>query len=70
MAVPKRRHSKSRKNKRRSHDAMTTPGYTHCTHCDSPIRAHAVCDKCGYYKDEPVLRIKEKKSKTKTEESK
>ena len=65
MALPKRRHSKSRTRKRRSHDAMSQPQYGYCSHCNAAILPHRVCDKCGYYKDEPVIAIKEKKSKEK-----
>ena len=68
MAVPKRRHSKSRQNKRRSHDALTKPNYTYCSNCNEAILPHAVCGKCGYYKDEPVIKIKEKKEKKKEKE--
>ena len=66
MALPKRRHSNARTRKRRAHDALTAPGYTHCSHCDSPISGHSVCNKCGYYKGQLIVTIKDKKSKNKT----
>jgi len=65
MALPKRRHSNARTRKRRSHDALPTPSFVYCSHCNAAISAHSVCDRCGYYKDEPVIKIKEKKEKKK-----
>jgi large subunit ribosomal protein L32 len=69
MALPKRRHSHARTHKRRAHDALNTPTFVFCSHCNAAIAPHSVCDRCGYYKDEPVMKIKEKKEK-KTEEEK
>jgi len=60
MALPKRRHSKARRDKRRSHHALPLPGYTYCTHCDAPIMPHSVCNICGYYKDKKIIKVKEK----------
>ncbi|XEY24827.1 50S ribosomal protein L32 [Candidatus Uabimicrobium helgolandensis] len=61
MAVPKRRQSKSRSRKRRSHDALTAPVYTSCTNCGSLSRPHSVCSACGTYKGVQILKVKEKK---------
>ena len=33
MAVPKRKVSPSRRNMRRSHHALTRPGYAECSNC-------------------------------------
>ena len=43
MPNPKRRHSKTRGRKRRTHDALkaTTPGL--CPQCNEPKAAHRVC---------------------------
>ena len=35
MAVPKRRTSKTRKNKRRTHFKISVPGMTECPNCGS-----------------------------------
>ncbi|MCS6804019.1 MAG: 50S ribosomal protein L32 [Acidobacteriota bacterium] len=59
MPNPKRRHSRARRGRRRSHDALTAPGMTVCPQCREPIRPHRVCPKCGYYKGRPVIEIKE-----------
>ncbi len=62
MPLPKRRHSNARTRIRRAHDALTVPGYTHCSHCDAVIRPHSICDVCGHYKDKLMIKIKEKKA--------
>lgn len=50
MAVPKRRTSKHRKRKRRSHLALSTPGMTKCSRCGVSKKPHTVCDSCGHYR--------------------
>jgi large subunit ribosomal protein L32 len=49
MAVPKRRHSQARRDKRRSHLALKPAMPTLCSHCKQPKPAHRVCPNCGYY---------------------
>ena len=63
MALPKRRHSKSRSRKRRTHWKLTGPGLSACPHCGEMKLPHRVCPACGYYKGKKVLEIKEKKKK-------
>jgi large subunit ribosomal protein L32 len=55
MAVPKRRTSKSRKNKRRAHDALPAPTRAKCSQCGEAKLPHRVCRECGYY--DGVVRI-------------
>ncbi|CDM66080.1 50S ribosomal protein L32 [Pyrinomonas methylaliphatogenes] len=57
MPNPKRRHSKSRRNKRRAHDALRAPNLSLCPNCQEPRLPHRVCLKCGYYKGRVVLRV-------------
>jgi len=59
MPLPTRRHSKSRKNKRRAHDALTPPHYVLCPQCHEPKLPHRVCPKCGTYKGREVIEIEE-----------
>ncbi|MDJ0835819.1 MAG: 50S ribosomal protein L32 [Acidobacteriota bacterium] len=49
MAVPKRRTSVSRRNKRRSHHALSAMAVNSCKHCGALRRPHRVCEACGYY---------------------
>ena len=65
MALPKRRHSKTRRDKRRTHDKLKTPSLTKCSNCAAMILPHHVCSSCGYYKGRQVVVKKEKKKKQK-----
>jgi large subunit ribosomal protein L32 len=55
MAVPKKKTSKSKKNMRRSHDAISAPGISTCSQCQEPKLPHRVCANCGTYKGKEVL---------------
>jgi large subunit ribosomal protein L32 len=59
MGVPKRRASKARKRKRRTHWKLSTPGMTKCSHCGQMKRPHNVCPNCGHYGGREVVRIEE-----------
>ena len=57
MAVPKKRTSKQRKRKRRTHiKAEPVTVYT-CPKCGDPKEPHRVCPACGHYRGQPVLEI-------------
>lgn len=49
MAVPKRRTSKTKKRKRRTHYKAQPVALTPCPRCGDPHRPHHVCPSCGYY---------------------
>jgi large subunit ribosomal protein L32 len=59
MGLPKRRLSKTRKRKRRTHWKLSTPGLTKCSHCSQPKTPHSVCPNCGFYAGREVVRIEE-----------
>ena len=63
MAVPKQRHTKSRRNKRRMHLFAKEPACGNCPKCGKPILAHTVCRNCGYYKGNEVINVMEKLDK-------
>jgi large subunit ribosomal protein L32 len=50
VALPKRRHSISRRNKRRSHYKLTPPNLSVCPKCNEPRLPHHACPSCGFYK--------------------
>jgi large subunit ribosomal protein L32 len=54
MAVPKRRTSKARKRKRRTHYKAEAPTLNPCPKCGQPRRPHVACKECGYYADKKV----------------
>ena len=49
MAAPKQRHTKSRRNKRRSHHSLKEQSFCLCPKCKTPILPHRVCPNCGDY---------------------
>lgn len=55
MPNPKRRHSKTRKNKRRTHDFLTSPSLSECPNCHERKMPHQACPQCGYYKGRAVI---------------
>ena len=55
MAVPKKKTSRHRKGKRRSHHHLAMPHLSRCSRCGKACRAHAICDACGYYAGKAVL---------------
>lgn len=59
MAVPKRKTSKARKRKRRTHWKLDQPNPTKCSHCGSPAQPHRICGECGHYGDRQVLETSE-----------
>jgi large subunit ribosomal protein L32 len=59
MAVPFRRTSKTKKRMRRTHLKKEVGAVTVCPKCGEAIRPHRACTKCGNYKNEKVLEVKE-----------
>jgi large subunit ribosomal protein L32 len=57
MAVPKRRHSNSRTNKRRAHHHKKPKQLTSCPKCSANLPTHTVCPKCGYYMGRVVVEV-------------
>lgn len=55
MAVPKKKTSKSRRDTRRAHDALTAPGISICPQCKEPKQSHRVCPSCGTYKGKEIV---------------
>ena len=55
MIVPKRRTSKSRKNKRRSHLAINSSNLGRCPRCNQAVKPHRICGNCGYYRGRTVI---------------
>lgn len=69
MPIPKQRHTKSRRNRRRSHHALKKIKLVACPKCGSENLPHQVCFNCGTYKKKEVIDVlakltkKEKKQK-------
>ena len=59
MAVPKRRSSNSRTNKRRSHHAKKAKQLSFCPKCSKAVPTHVVCPNCGNYMGRTVVEVAE-----------
>lgn len=56
MAVPKRKISKARRDKRRAQNVkMTAPNIIECPTCKEPNVSHRVCSSCGEYNGRKVI---------------
>ena len=56
MAVPKRKVSKARRDKRRSSVwKLDAPAMAKCPNCGEMNLAYRVCKKCGYYDGEKII---------------
>ena len=55
MAVPKKKISKSKRDMRRAHDALSSNAHNECPNCGELKRPHHVCKACGYYDDREVI---------------
>ncbi|MBU1086061.1 MAG: 50S ribosomal protein L32 [Candidatus Omnitrophica bacterium] len=64
MAHPKRKHSKTRRDKKRAgNSTLATPSSSLCPACQQPKPAHHICPQCGEYKGIKYVEKKEKKTK-------
>ena len=55
MAVQQNRVTRSKRNMRRAHDALTVGAHNECPNCGELKRPHHVCAACGYYRDREVV---------------
>ncbi|MCX8229752.1 MAG: 50S ribosomal protein L32 [Planctomycetota bacterium] len=55
MAVPKRKHSKSRARKVKAGLRKTIISMRECSRCGTMGPPHTVCDSCGYYAGREVI---------------
>ncbi len=58
--LPKRKHSKGRRDRRRSHDALDPSALITCSNCGEKHRPHHVCPHCGHYDGREVFEVKKK----------
>lgn len=55
MAVPKRKTTPSRRDKRRAHDALTPARSSECPNCGELKLGHHICASCGHYNGREVV---------------
>jgi large subunit ribosomal protein L32 len=63
MPVPKRRHSRTRGAKRRTHYKLSPLSVSTCPECNEPKLPHRVCPKCGKYDGRTVITMATKAKK-------
>jgi large subunit ribosomal protein L32 len=54
MAVPKRKTSKSRRDKRRAQHRISAPRLSLCPNCHQPTRPHQMCPTCKTYRGREI----------------
>ena len=59
MAVPKRKTSKARRDKRRANWKLSIPGFVSCPKCGEPIMGHRVCKACGSYNKKEIIKVED-----------
>lgn len=55
MGVPKRKTSKSRRDKRRTHYRLPAVGMSACPQCGATKLPHRICQSCGFYKARAII---------------
>ncbi|MEW5767033.1 MAG: 50S ribosomal protein L32 [bacterium] len=60
MPNPKRKHSKCRRDKSRTHWKLSHPNGSKCSHCGEMKLPHRVCPHCGYYNGRQVSKPSKK----------
>jgi large subunit ribosomal protein L32 len=63
MAVPKQRHNKSRRDRRRGNIFIKTPVLIKCPKCGKPVLPHTACGYCGFYKGKEYINVMAKLEK-------
>lgn len=63
MPLPKQKHTKSRRNRRRSHLALKAQVFGICQKCGQSVLPHRVCPNCGVYQGKEVIDVLKKLTK-------
>lgn len=61
-ALPKQKRSHSKQGRKRAHHHLIAPNLVSCSNCGNRRLPHTVCGVCGYYKDEQVVQVRQKKT--------
>ena len=63
MPNPRRRHSKGRGRRRRTHWKVAVSKLMECPQCKTPKMSHRICGVCGFYNGRRILDFEVKKAK-------
>ena len=70
MPVPKRKRSKSRRDKRFANKGIKARAFGSCQNCKEVVQPHAVCQGCGFYRGRKVIKTKGERAMRRGEELK
>lgn len=62
MAVPRTKISKSKRNMRRAHDALSHINVVECKNCGADRLPHHICAECGHYNGRAVVVMNDNQS--------
>jgi len=65
MSVSKKRKSRAKTKRGRSHQALTKSNLIKCSKCGKSTTPHRVCPFCGSYQGKEIIKLKVKKGKEK-----
>ena len=57
--LPKQKISRTRRDKRRTHDALKASNTVQCSNCGEMRLPHRACPDCGHYKGREVFEVEE-----------
>jgi large subunit ribosomal protein L32 len=57
--LPKQKVSRTRRDKRRTHDSLKTSNLVQCSNCGEMRLPHRACPDCGHYKGREVFEVEE-----------
>ncbi|MCX6795939.1 MAG: 50S ribosomal protein L32 [Candidatus Falkowbacteria bacterium] len=63
MTIPKKKHTKSKVGRRRSHCALLKIKLAKCPKCGKAVMPHRACSFCGSYNGKETVKIKIAKKK-------
>lgn len=63
MPNPKRRHSRARGRRRRTHWKLSGIALIECPQCKSPKLPHKICPVCGHYNGRLIVDFEARKAK-------
>ncbi|MDX9703074.1 MAG: 50S ribosomal protein L32 [Candidatus Auribacterota bacterium] len=59
MPNPKKKMSRTRRNKRRTHYVLEAPQLSTCENCGSAKMPHRICPGCGFYGGRKIVEVEE-----------
>ena len=57
--LPKQKQSRTRRDKRRTHDSLKVSNMVQCSNCGEMRLPHRACPDCGHYKGREVFEVEE-----------